>query len=96
MNSTTPRSDIQAVQNAESCRVISSENGGLRKELAYVKALLKEAERRRAVASTISEELRLKSIEVGLLTEELGAVRQDCGRLVQLIRCALHGVGDCV
>lgn len=53
-----------------------------------MRALLKEAERRGAVAVTISEELRLKRIEAELLAEELGAVRQDCGRLVQLIRCA--------
>eukprot|EP00903_Cladosiphon_okamuranus_P013826 g12867.t1 len=76
---------LQAVQNAEHCRVLSSENGELRAELKHVRALLEEAERRGAVAGSISEELRLKRIEAGLLAEELGAVRQDCGRLVQLI-----------
>lgn len=77
----------QAVQSAELCRVLSSENGELRQELEHVRARLKEAERRSAVAGPMAEELRLKRIEAGLLMEELGVVRQDCGRLVQLIRC---------
>ena len=83
----TPKS--QAVQNAERCRALSSENGELGAELEHVRALLKESDRRSAAAASISEELRLKRIEAGLLKEELGAVRQDCGRLVQLIRCVL-------
>ena len=51
-----------------------------------MRARLKKAEIRGAAAGEISEKLRLKGIEAGLLVEELGAVRQDCGRLVQLIR----------
>lgn len=48
---------------------------------------LEEAKRRCSAAGAMSNALRLKTIEAGLLSEELGAVRADCGRLVQLVRC---------
>lgn len=52
-----------------------------------MKALLTQARREAAAAGKLAENLRLKTLEKGLLEEELGAVRQDCGRLVQLVRC---------
>jgi len=74
------------VQGEERCRILSTENHELREELERTRVRLKEVERQAVVARVVSEELRLKRIETGLLVEELGAVRQDCGRLVQLIR----------
>lgn len=74
------------VQCEERCRILSTENHELREELERTRVRLKEVERQAVVARVVSEELRLKRIETGLLVEELGAVRQDCGRLVQLIR----------
>lgn len=51
-----------------------------------VKGLLEQAKANGRKASARVEELRLAEIEAGLLREELGVVREDCGRLVQLIR----------
>lgn len=86
----------QVVQCTGRCRVLHTENGELRGELERARAQLKEAKRRGAVAGTLAENLRLKSLENGLLVEELGAVRQDCGRLVQLVRCggSMHGYNN--
>lgn len=77
----------QSVQSAERCRALSNENGELKKDLERTRELLKEAKVRGVAAGGIADSLRLKNIEVGLLKEELGAVREDCGRLVQLVGC---------
>lgn len=53
-----------------------------------MKVLLGTAKRQGMVASKRVDELRLKEVEAGLLMEEMEAVRDDCGMLVQLIRHA--------
>lgn len=74
------------MRGTERCRVLSADNAELRQELDRVKGLLDHAKKRGLKATAIVDELRLKEIEAGLMKEELEAVRQDCGRLVQLVR----------
>ncbi|CAM9262355.1 unnamed protein product, partial [Hapterophycus canaliculatus] len=69
----------------EHCRALSNENSELRRDLQRAREMLKKAKVRGAAIDGMADSLRLKSIEVGLLTDELGAVREDCGRLVQLV-----------
>ncbi|CBN75316.1 hypothetical protein Esi_0078_0048 [Ectocarpus siliculosus] len=76
---------LQAVQSAERCRTLSAENHQLKEEIERVREHLEEAKRRCSAAGATSNALRLKTIETELLSEELGAVRADCGRLVQLV-----------
>ncbi|CAM9401682.1 unnamed protein product [Ectocarpus sp. 13 AM-2016] len=70
---------------AEHCRTLSAENHQLKEVIERMREHLEEAKRRCSAAGATSNALRLKTIETELLSEELGAVRADCGRLVQLV-----------
>ncbi|CAM9697850.1 unnamed protein product [Ectocarpus fasciculatus] len=70
---------------AECCRILGAENHQLKEEIERVREHLEGAKRRCSAAGATSNALRLKTIESELLSEELGAVRADCGRLVQLV-----------
>lgn len=75
------------VQGAEMCRALSAGTEALKQELERSKASLLEAKRRTVKAAVRRKELRFSEAKAGLLAEELEAVRGDCGRLVQLVRC---------
>lgn len=95
-NNATTRSEFiglkyQAVRSTENCRVLCTDNAELRQELDRVKGLLDNAKKGGLKATARIDELRLKEIEAGLLTDELEAVRGDCGRLVQLVRYTVKG-----
>lgn len=74
------------MRSAEQCRVDSARKLDLERELARVSGLLKWSKERGKRAEEKLDQLRVSALEARLLREELGAVREDCARLVQLIR----------
>lgn len=74
------------MRGTERCRALSADNAELRQELDRVKGMLDHAKKGGLKATSRIDKLRLKEIEAGLLKDELEGVRQDCGRLVQLVR----------
>lgn len=73
-------------KSAERCRELTIENSKLGANLEHSEGMLEQARRKGTEAIAKVEELRAAGIELEQLKQELGAVRADCGTLVQLVR----------
>lgn len=76
-------------KSEERCRELTIENSKLGANLERSEGMLEQARRRGAEATAMVGELRAAGIEIERLKQELGAVRADCGTLVQLVRQVL-------
>ncbi|CAM9540539.1 unnamed protein product, partial [Sphacelaria rigidula] len=71
--------------NADRCRVLQADKADLERHLSRLSDLLQRSKEKGLRADSELRELRVSALEARLLREELEAVRDDCGRLVQLI-----------